>query len=148
MRYVRFMSIREMRNYADGKTMENNVEWSAGINKCGSKGFCFFDDSVKPEDRIEYLTGVVDMDVVAVFEPIRDKKLIESYGMYRDPEEDMPEDIFEVFFKPVPTMRIKEYCTEKYSIRDMKLVQVGKIMSARLRKIEWVTVESGRQARR
>ena len=90
----------------------------------------------------------MDMDVFAVFEPIRDKKLIESYGMYRDPEEDMPEDIFEVFFKPVPTMRIKEYCTEKYSIRDMKLVQVGKIMSARLRKIEWVTVESGRQARR
>ena len=146
MRYVRFMSIREFRNYEDGKTLENNVEWSAGISKCGSKGFCFFDDSVKPEERIEYLTGVVDMDVVAVFEPFEDKKLEESYGMYRDPEKDMPESIFNAFFAPPPMMRIKEYCTGKYSIRDMRLVQVGKVMSARFRKIKWVTVEKRRQA--
>ncbi len=138
MRYVRFMSLKELKNYKAGKKLKNHRKWRDSGSRCSSKGFCFFDDSVPPEKRIEYLTGVVTMEVVAVFEPVGGKKLTESYGFYRDPKEDKPEYFWDAMFTVPPAQKIIEYCTEEYSEADMKLVKAGIVLSAFHREIEWI----------
>ena len=59
------MGIKELRKYLRGEKLENHTEWI-----WGSVGFCFFDMTVKPEERIEYLRGVATMGIVAEFERI------------------------------------------------------------------------------
>ena len=73
MRYVRFMSQDELDKYKAGETLRNLTDWRKRSQVTSSVGFCFFDDAVKPEKRMEYLTGVVDLDCVAVFECIDGK---------------------------------------------------------------------------
>ena len=97
----------------------------------GSVGFCFFGDDVRPEDRIEYLTGVVCMDRVAVFEPIEGEPMRVSRGLYRDPEKDS------FLGYPIATMYVTEYSITEYSNRTMRLVKVGKVIDAFKRIIEW-----------
>lgn len=82
-RYVRFMSLEELRKYVRGEPLENHTHWG-----CGSVGFCFFDTSVEPEKRMDYLTGVVDMQVVVEFERVAGPRMRKAYGAYRDPEKD------------------------------------------------------------
>lgn len=82
MRYVRFMSVNELEKFKQGEVLRNNTDWSKRASS-GSVGFCFLGDNVKPEDRIEYLTGVVCMNRVAVFEPIGGEPLRISQGSYR-----------------------------------------------------------------
>lgn len=130
MRYVRFMSSNELEKFKQGKVLRNNTDWSKRSNS-GSVGFCFFGDNVKPEDRIKYLTGVVCMDQVAVFEPIGGKPLRISQGLYRDPEKDS------LFTYPPKMMLVTEYSIKEYSNKTMKLVRAGKVVDTFRRVIEW-----------
>ncbi len=66
-RYVRFMSFKEFMKYMDGLLLVNHTDWRKAAQCTDSVGFCFFDDSVEPEERIEYLTGVVTMECVWCF---------------------------------------------------------------------------------
>lgn len=126
MRYIRFMGEREFEKYLAGEQLENTTEWRKKANRTESVGFCFFDDVERPEKRMEYLTGVVDMEIVAVFEPIGDVWFKESEGMYRDPEQDIPIDILEALFSPVIMMPVKEYSLTQYSQENLRLVDYGR----------------------
>lgn len=127
MRLVRFMGAEEMRRYIAGLTLVNHTNWMIDQhNATGSKGFCFFDDSVDPEKRMEYLTGVVDLTLCAVFRPIRQDKPRISYGRYRDPERDGDvKSISEALHRPIAYQSVKEYSLEKYSKRTMQLEKIG-----------------------
>lgn len=130
MRYVRFMSVNELEKFKQGDTLKNNTDWKKQKNS-GSVGFCFFGDDVRPEVRIEYLTGVVCMDRVAVFEPIEGEPMRVSLGLYRDPGKDS------LFTYPPAMMLVTEYSIKEYSNKTMRLVKVGKVTDAFKRIIEW-----------
>lgn len=125
MRYVRFMGQKELNEYLAGKCLMNTTDWSKG-SKSNSVGFCFFDDSEAPEERMEYLTGVVSMEIVAVFEPIEDVRFKESSGLYRDPKQDVPESLWEALFAPITMQQVKEYSLTQYSRHSLRLVAYGK----------------------
>ena len=111
-----------------------NLRNSNGVKKTknsGSVGFCFFGDNVKPENRIEYLTGVVCMDRVAVFEPIEAEPMRVSQGLYRDPGKDS------LFTYPPAMMLATEYSIKEYSNKTMRLVRTGKVVNTFRRVIEW-----------
>lgn len=134
MRYVRFMGIDELEKYLHGKTLINKTDWRKKAQCTDSVGFCFFDDSVKPEERMEYLTGVVDLDCVAVFECADSRKLRKSYGRYRNPDIDKP-----MFLKPITMMTVPEYSVTRYSRDTMRLIKVGVIIDPYYeRLIKWV----------
>ena len=69
VRYVRFMSEYELKRFQAGEELVNDSDWKK-FNKSESIGFCFFDDEVTPEKRMEYVSGVVNLDRVVVFEHI------------------------------------------------------------------------------
>ena len=139
MRYVRFMSQDELDKYKAGETLKNVTDWRKKGQVTSSIGFCFFGDDVAPEKRMEYLTGVVDLDCVAVFECI-DGKMKKSSGRYRDPDKDVCVDPFDFLFNPPEMMRVDEYCTEMYSRETMRLVREGKVVDAFRRVIQWKDV--------
>ena len=130
-RYVRFMGIEEMRKYLRGEKLENHMKWI-----WGSVGFCFFDMAVRPEERIEYLTGNLTMEIVAEFERIDKTPMREAMGQYRDPKGGF-------FTLPIPRMKVKEYSVEEYNQDTMRLVRVGYVADSWNRKIAWMeeTVE-------
>ena len=138
MRYVRFMSVNELEKFKQGETLENHADWRKLAKTSSSVGFCFFGDEVPPEQRIEYLNGVVNLDRVAVFERIGSEPLRHSMGRYRDPERDTVYlHLFGSLLTPPPMMDVAEYCAESYSSKDMKLVRTGKVVDAFRRVIEW-----------
>lgn len=122
-KYVRFMSAKEFWKYLEGGKLINNTDWRKQAQCTDSIGFCFFDDLVPPEKRMEYLSGVVDMEVVAVFET--EQRMMESCGRYRDPDNDASDNLLDALFAPVQMMNVKEYSTKKYSRETMKLVKYG-----------------------
>lgn len=98
--------------------------------------FVFFDDEVAPEKRMEYVSGVVNLDHVVVFEHIGGEPLKKSFGKYRDPERDKPKNLFEAIFNPVSSMYVPEYSTKTYSQNTMRIVKIGKVIGISAR-IEW-----------
>lgn len=122
---MRFMSLEELRKYIRGETLENHTHWG-----CGSVGFCFFDTSVKPEKRMDYLTGVVDIQVAVEFERVSGPRMRKAYGAYRDPEKD---DL--MTFPPVLQF-ITEYSVEKYSQDTMWIRSTG-VVDKDQRRINW-----------
>lgn len=79
MRYVRFMSEYELKRFQAGEELVNDSDWKK-FNKSESIGFCFFDDEVTPEKRMEYVSGVVNLDRVVVFEHIGGEPLKKSFA--------------------------------------------------------------------
>lgn len=136
MKYVRFMSQDELDKYKSGKTLRNLTDWRKKSKVTNSVGFCFFDDTVPPENRMEYLTGVVDLDCVAVFECI-DGKMKKSSGRYRDPDKDTYVGLFDFLFNPPKMKKVDEYCRKMYSRESMRLVREGKVKDAFGRVIQW-----------
>lgn len=136
MRYVRFMSEYELKRFLEGEELVNDTDWKT-CKKTGSVGFCFFDDEVTPEKRMEYVSGVVNLDRVVVFERIGGEPLKKSFGQYRNPELDKPNNLFEAIFNPIIPMDVPEYSTKTYSQKTMKIVKIGKVTGILERKIEW-----------
>lgn len=126
MRLIRFMSQGELDALLTGQTLHNTRDhhrYSGG--RTNSIGFCFFDLSVPPEKRMEYLTGVVDMD--AVVEIDTNAKLKKGQGLYRDPDQDEISLINVMLGKELPPMRmIREYSTTEYSLATCRIVRIGK----------------------
>ena len=120
------MSLEELRKYVRGEPLENHTHCG-----CGSVGFCFFDTSVEPKNRMDYLTGVVDMQVVVEFERVAGPRMRKAYGVYRDPEKD------DLTTFPPATQFITEYSAEEYSQDTMRLVRVGYVADPWDRKIVW-----------
>lgn len=126
MKYVRFMGKEELKKYINGETLNNKTIWRENDGNSDSIGFCFFDDSIDPEERLKYLTGVVDTRAVAVFERIVPDPMRKSIGIYRDPENDTIENWLAFFLgKDIKTMEVPENSTEEYSKKTMRLVKTG-----------------------
>lgn len=126
MKYVRFMGKEELKKYINGETLHNKTIWRENGGNSDSIGFCFFDDSVDPEERLKYLAGVVDMSAVAVFERTVEYPMRKNTGIYRDPENDTIENWFAAFLgEDIKTMEIQEYSIEEYSEKTMRLVKTG-----------------------
>ncbi len=140
MRYVRFMSHSEFTRYAAGERLTNRTDWRKRAQCTDSIGFCFFDDSIEPEERLAYLTGVVDLDIVAVFERRSAVPMRKSQGRYRDPDRDGTA-------WPPEMMAVDEYSVKSYNQADMELVKVGVVVDPYfLRKIKWIETQ-GRNVR-
>ena len=137
MRYVRFMGVEELSKYLNGEKLKNNTVWRDRGDKTDSVGFCFFDDSESPEERLEYYSrGITcSTDVWAVFEQIGGEPLKKCTGTYRDPKKDnasIKQKILEALtaalcgvFPDIPTMEVTEYSTTEYSQKTLELVAVG-----------------------
>ena len=125
MKLVRFLSLAELRALLEGAILENRTKHHTDHHsRSNSVGFCFFDDSVPPEKRMHYLTGVVSMD--AVIEIETDMRLKKCYGWYRDPEKDAGSGLPGMMLSDIPMQKLTEYCTTKYSLKDIKGIRIGK----------------------
>lgn len=126
MNYVRFMGKDELKKYLNGENLQNKTIWKEYGRDSDSVGFCFFDDSVDPEERLRYLTGVVDISTVAVFERISPDPMRKSIGIYRDPENDTVENWLAFLLgEDIKIMEVPEYSTEEYSEKTMRLLKTG-----------------------
>lgn len=71
MKLLRFMSNKELNNFMVGNILCNDTDWSSGISKTNSRGFCFFpvgEQYDTPERRLSYASGVVSLDKAVIFE--------------------------------------------------------------------------------
>lgn len=114
---MRFMGVNELAAFLAGQELENHTDWRERAQSTDSKGFCFFDLSEPPEERLKYLSGVVDRSFVAVFEVEDGVKLRESSGRYAIPGHG---DVF-----PPPMQKKREYSTERYSSRTFTIKRFG-----------------------
>ena len=128
MKLIRFIGIEELRKYLGGETLTNTTEWRAAGQASDSRGFCFFDDSEPPEKRLSYVSGIVDTDMVAIFEtvPIAKIDIHEGFGRYRDPEKDMPTLEELLTFTNMKFKKVREYSLTEYSNQILRLLKVGK----------------------
>ena len=110
MKLFRFMSIAELKKLLNKEELSNNTKHEAHTN---SVGFCFMKYKETPEEAYEYLSGIVSNDVCVVFET--NKRLKKTYGIYADP--------IGSFFD---TITKDEYCINKYSLKDFKILQLAK----------------------
>lgn len=111
------MGVNELAAFLAGQELENHTDWRKRAQSTDSKGFCFFDLSEPPEERLKYLSGVVDRSFVAVFEAEDGVKLRESSGRYAIPGHG---DVF-----PPPMQTKREYSTERYSSRTFTIKRFG-----------------------
>lgn len=125
MKYVRFMSQQELERYLSGETLHNKTIWREKQRNSNVIGFCFFDDSCTPEERLAYVTGVVDISKVAIFERISPDPMRKSTGIYRDPEKDDIENWLDILLGEVKTMDVPEYSIEEYDQKTMRLIKTG-----------------------
>lgn len=114
---MRFMGVNELAAFLAGQELENHTDWRKRAKSTDSKGFCFFDLSEPPEERLKYLSGVVDRSFIAVFEVEDGVKLRESSGRYAIPGHG---DVF-----PPPMQNKVEYSTERYSVRTFTIKRFG-----------------------
>ena len=138
------MSRKEFDDLIAGKVLNNDTDWSSGISKTDSKGFCFFpvgEQYDTPERRLSYVSGVVSLDRAVIFET--SQPLEKTYGMYRNPDEKLSESLFDILFTPPKMIRQDEYCTTSYSEQMMRIRRIGRpILVNRLGwEIDWYWID-------
>ena len=135
LKLIRFMSWAELRKYLRGEIVKGSTDWSKQANTA-SKGICFFPATPPPEDRLHYLSGNVDFQAVAEFEVIAPVEVTTSWGEYRDPDEPLPDNLWDLVFAPVKRIRVNEYCMPEYSNKILRLLRVGNVGAGK--NFEWV----------
>lgn len=128
MRLIRFMGSEELRKYLNGETLTNTTEWRAAGQASDSRGFCFFDETEPPEERLPYVSGVVDTELVAMFETVPFAKidLHEGFGRYRDTERDLPTLKELLTFSNLQFKKVREYSALQYNSQILHIVKVGR----------------------
>lgn len=123
---MRCMSKEEFARYKNGETLRNLSTHSG--QKTDSIGFCFFPVGhacERIEDRLHYLSGIVSMDVVAVFATKPGVWLTKSTGWYRNPDFDAAAMRRLEVATSILTRKI-EFCTTVYDKDMFDLVGWGK----------------------
>ena len=116
---MRFMGNSELSAFLADRELENHTDWRKMAQRTESKGFCFFDLSEPPEERLKYLIGVVDRSFIAEFEVADDVELRESTGWYAVPGQDGG-------FALLHWQQEKtEYSIEQYSSRTFTIKRFG-----------------------
>lgn len=121
---MRCMSKAELVAYCKGEVMRN-LSTHPG-QRTNSIGFCFFPVSHASDrivDRLRYLAGIVNMEVVAVFETIPPARLTVAEGYYANPIAYDKLDLLEIF--NMPAQKKTEYCSTVYDKDMLKLLAVG-----------------------
>ena len=116
---MRFMGNAELPAFLADMELENHTDWSKTSKGTESRGFCFFDLSEPPEERLKYVPGVVDNSFVAVFEVADDVKLRESTAWYAVPGHSGD------FVFPPPMQQKREYSIERYSSQTFTIRRFG-----------------------
>ena len=111
----RFMSESEYKKLVAGETLENHARHDAHTS---SIGFCFTPSP--PEESIHWLSGNVDTDVCVTM-AVPDTMVAPCEARYRDIRKPMPGTLPA---EDMATVTRKEYCCERYSIRDVRVLGV------------------------
>lgn len=120
---MRCMSKAELVAYRKGEVMRN-LSTHPG-QRTNSIGFCFFPvgpNCDKITTRLQYLSGIVNMEVVAVFETIPPARLTIAHGYYTSPDARRV-DRLEII--STATFKRTEFCTTVYDNDMLKLLSVG-----------------------
>lgn len=129
MRLIRFMSGLELFRYQKGATIRSMTSWRLSGFNSDSVGICFFDDSERPEERLSYVSGLVDTEVAAVFETVPFSRIqpVESEGVYRDTDRDMPTltELLSMDLRNLKARHVREWCLPEYSMQTLRLVRYG-----------------------
>ncbi|MDO4647745.1 MAG: hypothetical protein Q4B26_03770 [Eubacteriales bacterium] len=138
IRLLRFMGFAEMLQYLEGRKLVNNTVWRENHSRTSSVGFCFFEDTEEetPEERLDYLRGVVHLEVVAVFQANKND-LKKGIGKYRDPEKDDALSVMQLW-SPTQSQVKEEYSAKMYSKDNFYLLKLGWIKDPLKDEIEWI----------
>ena len=117
MKVHRFMSRKELAALMSGKKLVNNTDHKKEGLRTTSVGFCFFTED--PDEAVHWLSGIVCLECCVTME-VDDDYLVESYGVYVDISKDDPS----LPLDQIPSIKRKEYCRSRYSIDDVKLLNV------------------------
>ena len=120
---MRCMSKNELIAFRRGDVLRN-LSTHQG-QRTDAIGFCFFPvgpESDKITERLRYLAGIVNLEVVAVFEAINGARLTPAWGHYASPET-YNMDLLEIFI--AKTVKRREFCTTVYDRNMLRLLAVG-----------------------
>lgn len=104
MKLYRYMSINEFNKMLAGIDIIGKTHLNA---RTVSVGVCFLGENTEgfmPEECIEFLSGIVDNDVLVEFSVQNAENITESFGIYAKPFCDYDE-----------TILVTEYCISKYN---------------------------------
>ena len=137
MKLFRFMSIEEFKKYINNENLINNKNHAIeDMKKTNSIGFCFLNyANFKPETSLQFLTGIVDFDICAIFETQR-KYVYKTYGRYAKTDT--------ILNSKIESFIAEEYCTREYSQESFKLLKYT-IPDWKNRK-EWYWIECNKKA--
>lgn len=145
MKIFRFMSKNEFEKYRSGQLLINKTIHQGKTN---SIGFCFFNiDDYRPERAMHFLSGVVTLDVCAVFET--NKRLNKTMGTYAKLPPSTGNaviDYIRVMYGMVDKFDAAEYCTTTYNNKEFKLLKYSEDIWKQWRpgeeesKIKWRTM--------
>ena len=135
MKMFRFMSRNEFEKYRSGQLLINKTIHQGKTN---SIGFCFFNiDDYKPERAMHFLSGVVTLDVCAVFET--NKRLNKTMGTYAKLPPSTGNaliDYIRVLNGLVYKFDAVEYCTTSYNNKEFKLLKYSEDIWKQWRPVE------------
>ena len=126
MRYVRFMTKRELKEFQSGEVVQGMID----------SEFIFLEDTITPEEMIVYIPCIVNLDYVVVFKHIGKDTLKESTGIYINQEYVKPKNLIEKIFNHPEIRCFQEYRTNIYSQETMRIVKIGKLTGTPV-KVEW-----------
>lgn len=124
MKVFRYMSKIEYDKYMNGEDLINNKNHEGTNNT--SIGFCFMEGDIKKaEESIEFLMGIVNEEVLCVFE-IDEKYLTKSQAKYASVIEKQGSmlEMLEKLYNGWNDFDIREeYCLTKYNNKIARLIE-------------------------
>lgn len=124
MKLYRFMSTAECEKFVEGETLKNTTDHSQKRGTASTaKGFCFgIGDVAQAKKDLRRLRGIVNAEMLVVFEPKDISKFILCKGRYVDYAKIEAEGktVKDYPFGEVPNMMADEYCIESYFMEDIK----------------------------
>ena len=128
MKVFRFMNQQEFDEFQKGTKLKNDNKHIG--YKTTSVGFCFLNlEDFEPEYVIHFLSGMVGLDICAVFET-DEKNLNKGRAFYHKPYENEPTewDFLSTLLgmDVIKPMMVTEYSTTEYSNEKFKIVKYAK----------------------
>ena len=124
MKLYRFMSIAECEKLLKGEKLVNSTDHSKKRGTASSaKGFCFgIGDLAKAMKDLRRLRGIVNAEMLLVFEPKNLFKFASCQGRYIDYDKIEAEgkELRNYPLGKEPLRMFEEYCIESYSINDIE----------------------------
>lgn len=128
MELYRFMSHEEFNKLVKGETLVNATDHSEKRGAASTaKGFCFgIGNEEQAKKDLRRLRGIVNTEILMVFEPKDIDKFTPCQGRYVDYEKIDAEGKFldDYSIEDTPNKYFDEYCINNYSIKDIEHIDV------------------------